>query len=423
MRELLQQVRVIDPVSAIDRVADVLIDEGAIADVADSIPADPSHTLVQNCQGQILMPGLVDLYSRAGEPGFEDRETLDSLRRAAAAGGFTRVALLPDTQPAIDNPASVLWFHDHQRVADELPRSQCWPWGALTVGCRGEHMTELAELATTKIVGFADGHPLRSPLLVQRLLEYVRPLHQPIALWAYDVDLAGNGVMREGAEALLFGLPGITAAADTSAIAALIESVATTGTPVHLMRVATARSVELIQAAKRRGLPITASTTWLHVLLNTQAVGTYDPSLNLSPPLGTPTDQAALLQAVEDGIIDAIAIDHTPHTYEDKTVAFAEAPPGAIGLELALPLLWQALVTPDLWSPQTLLRALSTAPAHCLAQTPPTIAPGQPAEMALFDPQKNWRVEARSLQSKSANTCWLGQEIQGKITKIWCATA
>ncbi len=425
MRELLQQVRVIDPVSATDRVADVLIEGGTIAAIADTIPTAPDETLVYNCQGQVLLPGLVDLYSHSGEPGFEERETLDSLSRAAAAGGFTRVAVLPDTVPAIDRPATVLWFQEQQKhlSTDGVARSRCFPWGALTVGHQGEQMTELAELATTGIVGFADSQPLQNLLLVQRVLEYARPLNQPLALWAYNLDLAGKGVMREGPDALLFGLPGISETADTSAIAALIECVAATGTPVHFMRIATARAVDLLKAGKDRGLPITASTTWLHLLLNTQAVGTYDPSLHLCPPLGTPADQAALLQAVDQGIIDAIAIDHTPHTYEDKTVAFAEAPVGAIGLELALPLLWQALVASNHWSPLTLVQALSTAPARCLGQTPPAIAPGQPTELALFAPDKTWTVEARSLQSKATNTPWLGQEIQGKIIKSWCATA
>lgn len=420
MRELLQQVRVLDPASQTDRIADVLVEAGTITAIADLIDPYPEDTLIHNCRGQILGPGLVDLYSHSGEPGFEERETLASLLAAAQAGGFTRLALLPDTKPAIDNPASIAWLHEqHQHLATTAP-IQVKPWAALTIGAQGQQMTEVMELATAGIVGFADGHPIQNLLLVQRLLEYLHPLQQPIALWAYNPDLANNGVLREGHDSLLLGLPGVPDLADTSPLAALLECVAETGTPVHFMRIATARSVALLRAAKERGLPVTASTTWMHLLLNTRHVSSYDPNLRISPPLGTPTDQAALLEAVQTGVIDAIAIDHAPYTYEEKTVAFAEAPPGAIGLELALPLLWQALVESESWSPLPLWAALSTRPATCLQQTPPSLTQGQPAEMVLFDPLKSWVVESRSLKSRATNTPWLGHEIQGRIIKVWC---
>ncbi|MDX2255919.1 MAG: amidohydrolase family protein [Pseudanabaenaceae cyanobacterium bins.39] len=181
------------------------------------------------------------------------------------------------------------------------------------------------------------------------------------------------------------------------------------------MRISTARGVELIRTAKDRGLPITASTTWMHLLLNTSDVASYDPNLRLEPPLGTPTDQAALIAAVQSGIIDAIAVDHSPHTYEDKTVPFAEAPPGAIGLELALPLLWQTLVAPGHWSALDLWQALSTRPARCLGQSPATIAPGQTAEVILFDPHHTWQVTPTTLQSLSSNTPWQGKMVTGRV--------
>jgi dihydroorotase len=290
----------------------------------------------------------------------------------------------------------------------------------LTLDVKGQQMTELAELAATEAVGFTDGKPLANLLLVQRLLEYLQPINKPVLLWACDPDLMGNGVMRAGQDAIVFGLPGIPSIAETTALAALLECVAETGTPVHFMRISTARSVDLIRTAKERGLPITASTTWLHLLRNTTHIQSYDPNLKLNPPLGTPTDQQALIQAVQTGILDAIAIDHSPYTYEEKTVAFAEAPNGAIGLELALPLLWQTFVATNQWTALELWAALSTRPAQCLQQSPPPLASGNPAEMILFDPQPVWRVEPRSLKSLSANTTWLGQEIQGRILKIWC---
>ncbi len=421
--ELLQQVRILDPLSQADRVADVLIEEGKVSAIADSISEYPADTQVQDAQGWVLGPGLVDLYSHSGEPGFEDRETLQSLMQSAAAGGFTRLAILPDTAPVIDNPAAVAWLQEKwktnlQQIQNSLP--SLYPWAALTQDAQGQQMTELAELAEMNIAGFADGRPIANLLLVRRLLEYLRPLNRPIALWACDPQLAGNGVMREGHDSIVFGLPGIPTIAETTAIAAVLECVEEVGTPVHLMRLSTARSVELVRLAKQRGLPVTASTTWMHLLLNTESIGSYNSNLRLNPPLGTRADQQALIQAVKDGVVDAIAVDHTPYTYEEKTVAFSEAPPGAIGLQLALPLLWQALVATEQWSALELWTALSTRPAQCLSQTPPSIASGQPAEMFLFNPHQSWTADSQTLKSRSLNTFWLDQTIVGQVVKLWC---
>lgn len=422
MRELLRQVRVLNPVSQTDRVADVLVEDGRITAISDSIPDRSDEITLYEGQGLVLGPGLVDLYSHSGEPGHEDRETLRSLMDSAAAGGFTRVAILPDTLPAIDNPASLAWLQEQQKriIEQTAIAPQLLPWTALTLEVQGQQMTELAELAATNAVGFADGKPISNLLLLRRMLEYLNPLNKPVLLWPCDTSITGNGVMREGHDSILFGLPGIPAIAETTALAALLECVAETRTPVHLMRVSTARSVELIRTAKAQGLPITASTTWMHLLLNTKDVASYDPNLRINPPLGTPADQEALLQAVQQGVIDAIAVDHTPYSYEEKTVAFAEAPSGAIGLELALPLLWQALVETGRWTALELWTALSAHPARCLHQEPAEIATGNSAEMVLFDPYQTGSIESRSLRSLSSNTPWFGKEIRGAVRKIWC---
>lgn len=422
--ELLQQVRIIDPVSGTDRIADVSIVDGYIKAIETEISDYPKNTLVRDCRGLIIGPGLVDLYSHSGEPGFEERETLASLMAAAQAGGFTRVAILPDTKPSVDNSAGLAQLQgltsnlvrdvqDKLSLASPLPR--LYFWGALTQGVKGEQMTELAELAAVGVVGFADGKPLQNMALLRRLLEYLKPLEKPVAIWPECGDLAGNGMVREGIDSIRFGLPGIPAIAETSALASLLEVVEAIGTPVHILKVSTARSVQLIWEAKVRGLPVTASTTWMHLLLDTEALSSYDPSLRLSPPLGTPADRAALKRGVQQGILDAIAIDHTPFTYEEKTVAFGETPPGAIGLELALPLLWQNLVVTGEWSALELWRVLSTQPAICLKQTPAALTPNQPAEFTLFDPQLTWTVEKQNLKSLSANTPWLGQQVIGRV--------
>ncbi|MDZ8136442.1 MAG: dihydroorotase [Nostoc sp. DedQUE04] len=433
MIELLQKVRVIDPVSEIDELFDVLIADGYIREVASHISDISSDTQIKDCQGLVLGPGLVDLYSHSGEPGFEERETLLSFLQAAAAGGFTRVSILPDTSPVIDNPALVALQHKRAegqrdrgtegqrgRGAEKSLSPLLHIWGAITVDVAGKQMTELADLASAGVVGFTDGKPLENLALVRRVLEYLQPLGKPVAFWPSDRQLTANGVMREGTNALRFGLPPIPTSAETTAIAAMLELVATIGTPVHIMRVSTARSVELIASAKAAGLPITASTTWMHLLLDTKAVKSYHSSLHLDPPLGNPSDMAALRTGVRAGVIDAIAIDHTPYSYEEKVQAFAEAPPGAIGLELALPLLWQYLVETEEFTALELWRALSTNPAECLGEKVSAIVPHQPAELTLFDPQQTWKVERKSLYTLSQNTPWLGQQLQGHVVQIWC---
>ncbi|MEA5572373.1 dihydroorotase [Calothrix sp. UHCC 0171] len=424
MTELLQQARIIDPISGSEQLADVLIQDGKILSVAANISEFPVDTEIRDCRGLILGTGLVDLYSHSGEPGNEERETIDSLLQSAANGGFSRIAILPDTSPAVNNPAMVTQLQKMSRPGKTGTAAYNSPslhiWGAITEDIAGQQLTELAELASAGVVGFADGKPLENLSLVRRALEYLQPLHKPVAFYACDRQLRSNGIMREGVDAIRFGLPVTPVAAETSAIAALLELVAATGTAIHIMRVATARGVELIASAKSRGLPVTASTTWMHLLLDTKALKSYHPSLRLEPPLGNPSDMLALRKGVKSGILDAIAIDHTPYTYEEKTVAFADAPPGAIGYELALPLLWQNLVATGEFTALELWQALSQRPAECLQQSLNGIVSGQKAELVLFNPQESWQVEPRNLQTLSANTFWYGKQLRGKVVKIWC---
>ncbi|WP_254175153.1 dihydroorotase [Planktothrix pseudagardhii] len=444
--QLLKQVRVIDPVSKRDQIADVLVMDGYIKTIEFYINDYPENTHIINSEGLILGPGLVDLYSHSGEPGFEERETLNTLLNASAAGGFTRLAILPNTIPAIDNPATVTLLKERSRKVSinsgfSLPNLHFW--GAFTQEVASQNMTEFSELANAGVVGFADGQPLQNLALLRRILEYLKPLNKPLAFYPCDHTLVVNGVMREGNDSILSGLPGIPDYAETAALAAILELVEVTQTPIHIMRVSTARSVELIAQAKARNLPITASTTWMHLLLNTTSINRiwnqpledaetlenltvvnsiplpYDPNLRLDPPLGNPADQQALIQGIETGVIDAIAIDHTPYSYEEKTVAFSDAPPGAIGLELALPLLWKTFVESGQWSALDLWRVLSSQPALCLQQTPPSIQPDQPTEMILFDPQQPWIVNANTLKSRSINTPWAGQKITGRVIQSW----
>ncbi|MBD2580240.1 dihydroorotase [Oscillatoria sp. FACHB-1406] len=416
--ELLRQVRILDPVAGSDRVVDVAIAQGKIQAIAPEISDLSDSIKVINCQGKILAPGLVDLYSANNEPGREERETLESLAAAALAGGFTRLTLLPNSHPPLDNPATLEWI---RRTCPSAPHFAFW--GAMTQNLEGKQMTELAELAAAGVIGFADGLPIANLGLLRRIFEYLAPLNQPIALVALDKTLRGNGVMREGKQSIRAGLPGDAAISETAAIASLIEILAVTPAPVHLMRISTARGVEAVAEGKARGLPITASTTWMHLLLDTEDVCSYDPNLRLAPPLGNPEDREALVAGVKAGIIDAIAIDHAPYTYEEKTVPFSETPPGAIGLEFALPLLWQKFVASGEWTALELWRSLSVEPLRCLGQQPQSLNVGDAAELILFDPEATWQADEAHLKSKSQNAYWLGQEVKGRVLQSWTRTS
>ncbi len=410
MNQLFQQVRVLDPILPAERQADILVIDGVIEEVSATtqLPADLTITPGEHL---ILAPGLVDLYSHSGTPGHEQRESIESLLLAAKAGGFIHVNILPDTLPALDRSSSIISLdREYHQIATQISNCpQLGYWGALTEGVAGKTMTELAELSTTNISGWADGCPISNPALIRRLLEYLKPFNRPIGLYALDRSLRGNGLARSGVAALKYGLPVDPVSSETAALAAIIEIVADIGTPVHLMRISTRRGVEIIAAAKQRGVPITASATWLHLIADTTDLATYDPNFKLDPPLGTSDDRTALIEGVKMGVLDAIAIDHSPYTYEEKTVAFGEAPAGAIGLELALPLLWQHLVMSGKLSALELWAALSIKPARCLHQSPPT-------QQILFDTQTAWTVTQNSLKSLSHNTAWLGREVIGKLT-------
>ena len=414
--ELLHQVRLIDPTSGTDRIVDVLLDHGNVRTIEPHITPPPEATIIES-QGKILGPGLVDLYSTVGEPGHEERETLESIAQAAAAGGFMQLNLLPNTTPAIDNPAQVQWMNARRPEAcgasPTLPTMDFW--GALTLDTAGIQMCEFAELATG-VVGFGDGKAIALGLL-RRILEYTQTLSKPLLLWMWDNALAGKGTMRDGVEALTFGLPGVSAMAETVPLAALLEllrdpSVPLPQVPLHLMRVSTARSVDLINQAKSDGLPITASTTWLHLLLDSRDLSGYRPSLRLPAPLGSQRDRLALIAGIKSGVIDAIAVDHRAYTYEEKTVAFGEAPTGAIGLEFALPMLWQGLVETGHLSAVELWRSLSLNPMRFLGRN-------SSESWVLFDPKETWTVTGQALNGRSLNTHLLSQTVTGRVVKSW----
>lgn len=418
--ELLRQVRIIDPSKLRDYVADVLISEGKIAAIEPQINDYPADTKIKTAQNLILGTGLVDLYSHSSEPGHEIRETLADLADSAAAGGFTQLAILPDTLPTIDNPNILAAMRQKSQYLRQIKLKipQIHFWAAIAQDKTLQQMNELADLKP-QAIGFTGRFYFHNLNLLKQVLEYVQPWQTPVAIALGEPETSDNGVVREGAAAIRYGLPSNPGFSEAAAIAAVLEIVDYLGTPVHIMRVSTERGVELIANAKQRGVPVTASTTWMHLLFSSDDLGSYDPNLHLDPPLGNPHDLAALQGGVKQGIIEAIAIDHHAYTYEEKTVAFAQSPPGVIGLQLALPLLWQKLVTSGKWSAIELWQALSSRPRQLLQQQTISIEPQQPAELILFAPQSTWIANSHHLQSTATNTPWYEREINGCVLKTW----
>ncbi len=418
--EFLSQVRVLDPVAGSDRICDVILNQGNIQEINTHLEK-PEDAEVINLEGAVLGPGLVDLYSRSGEPGHEDRETLGDLLQGAIRGGFAQVNLLPNTLPALDNPGQINWMREKvNAISVQIPQVNFW--GALTIEVAGKQLCEFAELRE-QVIGFSDGKPIATPLMLRRILEYLQTLGKPLMLWPCDPELTGKGSIRDGVNALKYGLPGIPGSSETVPLAMILELLREIPTPAHVMRISTARSASMIASAKTEGLPITASVPWQHLLLDTVALKDYDPRLRLTVPLGNPDDRKALVQGIKSGVIDAIAVDHSAYTYEEKTVAFSEAPMGAIGYELALSALWTGLVSTGELGAIELWRSLSQNPAQCLNQASESLQPGSNQSLALFDPHQTWSVNAETLVSGSIhNTHLFGQTMQGKVVKVWNTT-
>ncbi|MFM7886778.1 MAG: dihydroorotase [Pseudanabaena sp.] len=402
---LFKQVRILDANRSAtpDQFADIFLDCDRQIYVNPDPHQIPEIINVDERSGLICGTGAIDLYSTSGEPGHESRETIVELIQAAKNGGFSTVGILPNTQPAIDDIAALeFWRNVQQKYGDRLQ-----PWGAITKGLEGKQLTDIAELAES-VIGFTDSKPISNLLLVRRAMEYIKPLDKPIAIFPQNPDLAGSGVIREGKWSLQYGMTGYPAAAETSSLAALIELVRLTKAPTHFMRISTAQSVELIYQAKNDGLPVSASTTWLHLCYCDHDLASYDPNLRLMPPLGSEADRFALIAGIRSGVIDAIAIDHTPCAYEEKVVPFEVAPVGAIGLELAIPALWQNLVTTGLLTAQELWKSLSINPAKILKLPQPSLA-------IIFDPNWEWLVDAKAIASQSKNSSYIGRSLVGKV--------
>jgi len=398
--------------SGLDTTADLLVTCPSIVEVKRGITA-PAGTATIEAQGLIVLPGLVDLHVHLREPGEEEKETVASGAAAAAAGGFTDIACMPNTEPPIDDQSGVRFIRE-QSAAAGLARVH--PIAAITLGRRGEQLTEMDELREAGAVAFSDdGSPVRSAEILRRALEYGRMVGVPIIDHCEDPDLARGGVMHEGRVSTELGLPGIPAAAEEVIVARDLCLAELTGGHLHLAHLSTRGSVELVRRAKARGVQVTAEVTPHHFILTDDAVRSYDPVTKMNPPLRTAADVAALREGLADGTIDAIATDHAPHTDYEKEFEFDRAPFGVIGLETALGLTLTELVDGGVLDLAGLVRVMSLRPRQILGLAGGSIAPGAPADLVLIDPEARWVVDPSRFRSRSRNSPFRGFRLRGEV--------
>ena len=403
--------RLIDPASGRDAAGDLFIERGRIAALdAEARAANAERTL--DAAGLIVAPGLVDLAARLREPGEEYKATLESEMEAAVAGGVTSLACPPDTDPPLDEPGLVDML---RRRARALARARLYPVGALTVKLQGDTLTEMAELAESGCVAFSQANiALQDTQMLWRALQYAGSFGFSVWLRPAEPYLSRGGVAHDGEVATRLGLPGIPSFAETIAIGTILALVRATGTRVHLCRLSSAAGVAMVRAAKREGLPVSCDVGVHHLHLCDVDLGYFDSQCRLDPPLRAQRDRDALSEGVADGTIDCVCSDHTPVDDDAKHQPFAEAAPGATGLELLLPLMlrWGAMNKRSL--AQT-LAPISCGPAGILGVRSGRIEIGAPGDLVLFDPEAAMRIAPETLKSQGKNTPFLGYELQGRV--------
>ena len=413
---LLTNARIIDPSRDLDMGGDLLIADGVIRDAKRGIGAAgvPEGTEVVDCRGKVVAPGLIDMRAFVGEPGAEHRETFASASQAAAAGGVTTIVSQPDTSPAIDEPAVVDFV---LRRARDTAIVHVHPMAALTKGTKGREMTEIGLLKAAGAVAFTDGaKTVTNAQVMRHALVYARDFDALIVHFTEDPDLVGDGVMNEGEFAARLGLVGVPKAAETVVLERDVRLVALAQGRYHAASITCADSLEVLRRAKEAGLMVTAAASINHLTLNEIDVGSYRTFCKLAPPLRAETDRVALVEAVGSGLIDAVMSDHDPQDVETKRLPFAEAAPGAIGIETMLAASLRLVHSGDIALP-VLLKAISTRPAELLGLPGGTLRPGSPADVVVFDPDAPWVLDRAELKSKCKNTPFDEARLQGRVTR------
>ncbi|WP_076593406.1 dihydroorotase [Herminiimonas arsenitoxidans] len=404
----------IDPANGIDAQQDVYIAAGKIAGIGKA-PEGFVASKVIDASGLVVAPGLVDLSARLREPGYEYKATLESEMQAAMQGGVTSLVCPPDTDPVLDEPGLVEML---KHRAKSLNQAHVYPLGALTVGLKGESLTEMAELTDAGCIGFSQAdHPILDTTVLLRAMQYAKTFDFTVWLRPQDAHLGRNGVAHSGPVASRLGLSGVPVMAETVALHTILELVRVTGTRVHLCRMSTAAGLELVRAAKKEGLPITCDVGAHHIHLTENDIGFFDSNARLTPPLRSQRDRDAIRNGLLDGTIDAICSDHTPVDDDEKLLPFGEASPGATGLELLLSLALK-------WAEdcvdkkQQVARAVAkvTADAARIVGLPSgQLSVGSVADICLFDPEVRWTVAAKALASQGKHTPFLGYELAGQV--------
>ncbi|WP_432822249.1 dihydroorotase [Trichloromonas sp.] len=408
MSILIKGGRVIDPANGVDDTLDLLIKDGKIAKTGKNLDATGAEVI--DAAGKLVAPGLIDIHVHLRDPGYEYKEDIVSGTRSAAAGGFTSVACMPNTSPVNDNKAVTLYIRNK---AKEEGLVNVFPIGSITKGLKGESLSEMGDLKDAGCVALSDdGKPVCNGEIMRRALEYARPFGLVLISHAEDLSLVGEGVMNDGFVATELGLKGIPWVAEDAATARDVMLAEFTGGRLHVAHVSTRGSVEIVRAAKKRGVKVTCEATPHHFSLTDEAVRGYDTNAKMNPPLRSAEDVAAIRQGLADGTIDAIATDHAPHHIDEKNVEFNVAMNGIVGLETALPLCLR-LVSEGVLSLGDMLAKLTSAPARALGIPRGTLAAGAAADVSIIDTELTWTVEAAKLNSKSKNTPFDGWEMKG----------
>ncbi|HEY8468571.1 MAG TPA: dihydroorotase [Longimicrobiales bacterium] len=408
---LLRGGRVVDPSQGIDDVLDVLLVDGKVARLGRDLEA-PEHAEVRNVAGLVVCPGLIDLHVHLREPGGERKETIETGARAAAAGGFTAVCAMPNTDPPVDDPAAVGFVRAQGMRAGY---ARVYPVAAVSVGQRGERLAAIGEMVDAGAVAISDdGRPVADAGLMRLALEYAQTFGIPVASHCEDLSLSRGGSMNEGLVSTRLGLQGIPNAAEDVMIARDLLLAELTGGRLHIQHVSTRRGVEMIRAAKERGVQVTAEATPHHLTLTDEAVDGYRTEAKVNPPLRTAADVAAVREGLADGTLDVLATDHAPHHYDEKEQAFDDAPFGIVGLETALGIALTELVGKGVLTLSQLVDRMSCGPARAFRLPGGTLAEGSPADVTVIDLNAEWTVDPDRFLSKSRNTPFAGWKLVGQ---------
>ncbi len=405
--------RIIDPSQKLDEVGSLLIAEGKISWRGKGEPPKTDYEVI-DARGLVVCPGLIDLHTHLREPGYEEKETIASGARAAAKGGFTTICCMPNTNPPLDSQTAIEYIKS--KAAEALVR--VLPIGCISKGRKGKELTEMGELAAAGVIAFSDdGEPALSSYIMRQALDYSRAFDLPITDHCEDTVLSEGGQMNEGVVSAKLGLRGIPNAAEDIIVARDLALAQLTGGRLHIAHTTTEGAVELIRRAKKKGVNVTAEATPHHLTLTEERVIGYNTNAKVNPPLRTERDIEALIQGLNDNTIDIIATDHAPHTEGDKLCEFAQAPFGISGLETALGAL-MGLVHKKKLSLVTLISKLTCEPAKILGSKQGklgTLAVGAPADVTIFDPDREWVVDTKEFASKGKNTPLEDEKLKGKV--------